>query len=407
MNTISLRTFSLSPVDAWFFRDGRPYNAREASQTDVASLFPPPATTVVGALRAAIARSRSWNGSGNWIHVPGCAEVLGRNFDDLGCLRFQGPWLLQKNKIKTDVLVPMPLHVLGCEEESTDARGRFTWQPKCLLTPETTPTLTDLGPVRLPVPSVPTDGIFGGLGLKHPTEQWITLEGLLEIQNGQIPDAAHIRKSSTLFAEERRVALSRSEISRTTQDGDLYSPVFIRLHPGVSVAMGISGLPSGWQVPSLLPLGGEGRLAGCEEQQLDGIQSELFGLQRLATAAGKTPRKLAITLITPMIPHEGTDEAHSASVDIPRAGCPFFGCHGTTVISACVGKPQYVGGWDSLQRCPLPLRPVIPAGSTWFLEIADPAPLRQLVTAGLGLKTSYGFGHAISGEWPPDQPSTL
>ena len=43
------------------------------------------------------------------------------------------------------------------------------------------------------------------------------------------------------------------------------------------------------------------------------------------------------------------------------------------VVSACLGRPQRIGGWDSLARRPLPLRSVLPSGSTLFCEVDNPA----------------------------------
>jgi len=405
MNSTPNRTFVLSPVDAWFFRDGRPYNAGESNQSDVASIFPPPATTLVGALRAALARSRNWNGTGNWSSVPGCAEVLGRNFDDLGSLRFHGPWLLHHNQSSTNLLVPLPLHVLGKAVPSAHRHGHTCWQPQCLLTPDPAVTTTDLGHVRLPIASAVRTDNFQTAGLKPPSHCWITLEGLHQIQNGQLPDPAHVRKSSDLYVEERRVALARSETTRTTSEGSLYSPAFIRLRRGVSIAMSISGLPADWNVPPLLPLGGEGRLADCREASLETLNLELLNLSWLDAATPNSPRQVAVTLVTPMLPHDRLD-CLSGEVQLPKPGESFFSCEGTAVVSACVGKPQFLGGWDSIERRPLPLRPVFPAGSTWFLEIRDPAPLQQLLTRGLGLKSFYGFGQAVIGEWPRLLPSS-
>ena len=65
---MSTRTILLTPIDAWFFRDGRPYNQGESGQTDVRSLFPPFAPTVVGTLRAALAVGQGWNGRESWAN---------------------------------------------------------------------------------------------------------------------------------------------------------------------------------------------------------------------------------------------------------------------------------------------------------------------------------------------------
>ena len=84
----------LEPVDTWFFRDGTPFTKGDSPQENVGSLFPPPPATVVGALRAALARSRGWGGRGSW--PPEICEILGDGPDDLGQLRFDGPFLLRE-----------------------------------------------------------------------------------------------------------------------------------------------------------------------------------------------------------------------------------------------------------------------------------------------------------------------
>jgi CRISPR-associated protein Cmr3 len=65
---MTMHYYTLTPQDAWFFRDGRPYNHGESNQADVESLFPPPARTLTGAVRAALARANGWNGSGRWTN---------------------------------------------------------------------------------------------------------------------------------------------------------------------------------------------------------------------------------------------------------------------------------------------------------------------------------------------------
>ena len=56
----------LQPVDTWFFRDSTPFTMGKAPQENVGSVFPPHPATVVGAIRAALARSRGWDGRGRW-----------------------------------------------------------------------------------------------------------------------------------------------------------------------------------------------------------------------------------------------------------------------------------------------------------------------------------------------------
>lgn len=392
----SCQIITLSPIDAWFFRDGRPYNAAESNQTDVVSLFPPPATTLVGAIRAGLARSKDWNGTSNWTSNPELAEVLGKDFEDLGKLSFCGPFLLREKSSQAELLYPMPLHVLG-KTKKFNGGNEPIWQPQCLLTPDSETTCCDLGDIGLLVTSAVLATPFEKDGLKEPSSQWVTQAGLELILNGQLPQPAHVIESRDLWRHEVRVGLERCESTRTTKEGALYSPRFVRLKPGVSLVMSVTGLPDGWQVPTLLPLGGEGRLADCREFKPDAATD---------FSVPNGTLNVAVTLLTPLLPPDSEDK-HSGRVAVPEPGQHFFGCENTTVVSACVGKPQTLGGWDSLNRRPLDLRPVIPAGSVWFIkvgdEISDPEALRNFIDRakrGFGIKTTYGFGQVALGVWP-------
>lgn len=387
---MTTRTVWLSLVDAWFFRDGRPYNEKETNQTDVASQFPPSATSVVGAIRAGLARGRGWNGSGHWD--AGLNTVLGDGFDNLGTLRFEGPFLIRDDMIP---LVPAPLHMLGQPEKSNGA-SEPSWKPVTLLTPskEEEAILSDLGLVRLPVAAEQTNCS----GLKEVTNQWITLPGLTAILRDELPSAAEIVAAGKLWKMEPRVGLKRDEVTRTAGEGALYSPRFVRLPRGVRLAVRVSGLPDEtWQLPNLLPFGGEGRLADC-----------CLGKEWTwptppvvqPNAAGRVP--FTVTLLTPLM----LPITESNIVSPPKAGDALLGLEPSRIVSACVGKSSAVGGWDSLRREPLPLRPVLPAGSTWFCEVDQDAwpSVRAQHGQHIGDKTSFGYGQIVLGQWPDKKP---
>ena len=382
------QTVLLSPIDAWFFRDGRPYNEGESNQTDVISLFPPPATTLVGALRAGLARDQKWNGTGRWSAAIN--DVLGDGFDNLGKLQFRGPWLVRRQDGGADEpLFPMPLHVLGKPTKSEND-NEPKWQPACLLTPSKDATPCDLGDVRLPVMSAIRDQNLDLTGLKEPSSQWVTREGLERILNGQqLPEPSHVVDARDLWQHEVRVGLKRNEEKRVTEQGAIYSPRFVRLKRGVSLAMTVEGLQSDWHIPKLLALGGEGRMADCTT--VEGCE--------LCPSPANDPLRFTVTLLTPlMLPIEPDD-----TVRQPAVGQRLPGLTGSLIVSACVGKPHSIGGWDSTKREPLPLRPVLPAGSTWFCECdeKDWSSVSQMHGQWIGDKTVYGYGQIVIGQWPP------
>ena len=81
---------ALSPIDTLFFRDSRAYAVVSTSAEQLGGQFPPYPTTVVGALRAWLARGNGWSGRGRW--GPAVADVLGDGYgpDSLGRISVDG-----------------------------------------------------------------------------------------------------------------------------------------------------------------------------------------------------------------------------------------------------------------------------------------------------------------------------
>jgi CRISPR-associated protein Cmr3 len=374
------RTLLLQPVDAWFFRDGRPYNKQESNQMDVESVFPPPPSTVVGSIRAALARGKGWNGAGAWGEP--LAKVLGNGFDDLGQLSFSGPWLVRQGNGKLETLFPAPLHLLGRPEKELKG-NESSWTPAALLVPGSEVDC-DIGKVRLPVPN-----LGGQPGLKDAAGLWITGDGLKQVLQGQLPQETQVVSARQLWRHEYRIGLVRREGTRTTDEQALYSPRYVRLCRGISLAMEVRGLPNGWEIPGMFPLGGEGRLATCGAASLPALPPP-------PVDAIRQSNPVTVTLLTPLaMPLKG-----NCGVP-PMTGQEFPGLPGARIVSACVERPQRLGGWDSLEHRPLPLTPLFPPGSTWFCTVEPQSVERLLALHGknIGTRTSYGFGQIVLGTW--------
>jgi len=176
------RWFAITPGDAWFFRDARPFNQADPAQMAVPSLYPPNPTTVVGLLRAALARACGWSGRGRWQgQIPDdIARRLGDG-DDLGGLRFSGPYVTTADGMP---LFPAPTLLFGRQEG--EGRNRV-WKELVRLTPG--PELRcDIAPapVRLPVfatkPEKMPKPLFGAYFLTQPDMQEV-LQGALPVDN--------------------------------------------------------------------------------------------------------------------------------------------------------------------------------------------------------------------------------
>jgi CRISPR-associated protein Cmr3 len=365
------RFFSLTPQDAWFFRDGRPYNHQESNQADVESVFPPPARTLTGALRAALARANGWSGTGRW------KEELNRCFgagpNDLGLLQFTGPFLIQNGQ----TLWPVPRHLLGCSEFGI-------WKPAAFLRPAADETITDQGPLQLPKIALGQDKERNGL--KPAETLWVTTIGLAKLLAGKLPLADGIHAPKSLWRSEPRVGLARDPIKLCVGEDSLYSPSYIRLCPGVALGIGLAGVPNQMNsLPPLFPFGGESRLAHCEPWEGDPLPKAPGAGTFKPNAGGRV--EFVVILLTP-----------------GRFADPGSFFSGARLISACVGKPVPIGGWDSLNNEPLPLEKFHPAGSVWFCDAPADAFHNHIHGEHgrwIGDYIPHGFGQIAIGLWPP------
>ena len=75
------------------------------------------------------------------------------------------------------------------------------------------------------------------------------------------------------------------------------------------------------------------------------------------------------------------------------------------IHSASVGKILREGGWDLAANKPKTVDNLIPAGSTYFVRLQDPADRSKINTLHgiqLGDQTDFGFGQIAVGLWNED-----
>lgn len=355
----------LTPLDSWFFRDSRPFHQGEAS-ADIESIFPPSAFTVVGAIRAYHASKMGWR-DGKWNER--ITRVLGDGYN-LGSLRFRGPFLGRETSDGVEPLFPVPLHLLGKFEEGKGHELR-------LLAPGDW-IECDLGKVRLPT----SKGIEG---MKTLMRHYLTTNNLKKVLQGSLDDL-EIVDSKDLWGTEYTVGLARDEMSRTAKEGYLYSSCKIRLKERACLLIGIYGLKDDIEGPFIMPMGGESRMAMGERIE---ITNDLFSNKELQMEPKSQYLKFTVTHLTP------------AWLDRwPGPGQSLPGIPGT-VISACMERPLHIGGWDSVKKEPVALKPFIRPGSTWFCEadVDHREAVLRLHGSKIGEHTGFGFGEVAIGAW--------
>lgn len=401
---MNLRFFALTPWDAWFFRDGRPYHHGESNQADVPSVFPPSPRTLSGALRAALARANGWDHGDRW--PAALNRTLGDGPNDLGTLQFMGPFLIRTDRQETQPLWPAPRHLLGHARPPDESPETFLrrieeagnyavlqprpphWSPETFLRPDEVETETDLGRALLPRPALAPGKPVEAL--KPADNLWITAAGLSKILAGQLPRPSDLWRAEQLWSHESRIGLRRDPQSHHVGEGDLYSPRFVRLDPRVALGVGMGPLPDDWKpLRQSLLFGGESRMAMADPWPHSALP-EPPPLDSFVTEPNNIVRFVIVLLTPGRFPKE-----HGPA----RSLSP-----GVKTVSACIGRPQWIGGWDSLNRKPLPLEPFYPAGSVWFCE-TDAHDFPQIHAKHgqwLGEYTQHGFGQIAIGLWPPN-----
>lgn len=378
----------LRPVDTLFFRESRSYVATLTSPEHIGGQFPPHPTTVVGAVRAWLARGNGWNGRGSW--GPQVAEVLGDGYgpDSLGRLSVDGPYVLRRG----EPFYPLPAHVVGTGDGDR-------WRPKAQVRPGP-PVRCDLGDaVRLPE-APPHEG-----KLRAGTGWWVSRAGLATVLRGGVPTVTEpasdsdgppregdLVPASVLWSPEERVGIQRDDDTRTVQERMLYTSRHVRPAKDVTIGVRVGGVPDDWwgRCAPVVPLGGEARWA--EQRPWDGDA-------HVAVPLSDIGRRLTVVALTPI--HAG-DGFYRPGGRIPELG-------GATVVSACVPRVERVGGWASVGRRtgPVSMSSILPAGSVLFCEVDDPDRLRAVVDRAAGPPRvggwqKWGFGAVALGVWNED-----
>ncbi|WP_419569689.1 type III-B CRISPR module-associated Cmr3 family protein [Rheinheimera sp.] len=368
--------FVLSQLDSWCFREARPMGA--VGGTAIESIFPPPASTLVGACRTLIGDCLgvNWHAFSRG-HTPEVAALIG-DAQHSGQLSFGFPYLRVKSQGVWQRLYPVPATLMKAQDALVMLQLGHD-AIRC-----------DLGNVRLP--ELPQ-----GCAMAKPLDQcWITETGMLKLVNAQLPTLTDIIEVNELLHKEVRLGIGRSHQTASVLPGLLYQTEHIRFAEGerfesMELVVPVTGLPpdvskklaaNEWQVR----LGGEGRLANVALQQNSAQKAPQPALDNAALLYFTAPADLAGWLPESFKYEESSGVASwSAQID-----------DFTVRIQALVaGKPLKLGGWDYAKKQPKPVRSLLPAGTCYFIESSNPASLqRWLQSNRFGQQTSFGYGEA-------------
>jgi CRISPR-associated protein Cmr3 len=377
-----------SALDTWFFRESRPMESVGGAQ--LSSVFPPPARTVIGAIRTAIGQAHGvdWHNypHGQQAGHQALRELMG-DADGLGCLSFSGPFVIRSGQR----LYPAPLVVLQAKQPDKKDTAAFT-----RLVPSDGLTDCDLGRVQLPKKLN-----AAAQGAKPLEQTWLTAKGLRAVLAGQTPTADDVIEAKDLFHAEERLGIGRDNATRTTQDGLLYQTQHVRPAPDVELGMQVQGLETDQTVPAqgLMRLGAEGRMAHWSRSNG----------HMLLDSPAKGSRLLLVLMTHGRFTQGWLPDGFEVR-KLPTSGQTVWEgtLRGVTLrlLCAVVGKPVREGGWDLALRAPRSMESLTPAGSSYFCEVlnvdATAAPggaVQALHGSHMGQDTALGRGEMAVGTW--------
>ena len=300
--------FAYSPVDTMFIRGAEPLVRGETH--GASTVFPPPVSTIEGALRTAVLAGKNINPSDynsgkadpdvtDYIGLSGSASpfsICGPLFLKDGKLLTPAPYIWYVQKDISIGKEPVPVF-----------RAHRLQKSACIY-----------GNVQLWVKGP-------GLEMNSVGGHWVDVDSL-------VSNDAEVRLFSPqeLFQYEIRTGIAMEVKKRSAREGHLYSLSHVRLNPGVKMVFSID---------KKLPLPEKGMLCIGGEQRFGGYE-------RITLADVK----------------EGASDFYM-SLSQTESG---------EKVNECVvatGKPIYLGGWDMHAGFHKPMKGYYPAGSVFSKKI--------------------------------------
>ncbi len=382
-----MTNLKITGLDPLLFRDGRPFGAEEGAQS-ARSLSLPHPYTLAGFVRTYYGNQAGWEWNKTRAEEARKIEV-------------HSPLLLRNEKI----VFPAPADAVLYKDEAGGIEKRMSLRPE-----KNASGGTDLPEGMIPL-SV-TQDCKPLSGVKYWSQK--SMFDWLENASGSDKKTEHYGGLPT----ENRVSAAINSETGTAKDGMLFSVNRLGfedynadLHPGkyksesgekmktkecwsliarveASLQAGVGTL-GGERGLANVELADEGVWPKCPETLIDKF---------------KTVMRVRMILATPAIFGGGWLPGWLKKEGDALIGTPEGAEVRLKLISAAVGRREPVSGWDFANRCPKPVRWMVPAGSVYFFEVVGD---KKLPVENLWLKPVCdieqdrldGFGLALWGVW--------
>lgn len=355
----------IDALDTLFFRDGKPFTM--GAETWASGIFPPAPSVIYGALRSIYFSD----------HIGELSKANSESDMSLN-LKINIICLL----IGSKEYFPLPL---DCAKEKGSRENKTV-----MLKPEPLNTISNC-PAKYILRSdgnkkieSADDGWFDALSLNH------------YLKSPSDSDGVHFIKLSDHVLTEPKIGIGREALTHTTKDGMLYRAGMRRLESAMKhrrntekcyIAADFEEL----KIPDkgVMKIGGEGKAAAFEKIETVNIDAPQI--------EGKI---FKLYLSTPAILKNGwlPERLDSKTLEGNYNGIRL------KLLTAAIGKPLYIGGFDIKKREPKPMRKAVPAGSVYYFEVVENANNISIIDAFHGKAISdeendcrQGFGIVFVG----------
>lgn len=327
---------SIRPLDTVFFKDGKPFSMGE--ETNASGIFPPPPSVYYGALRTVYFSKND---------IENVKKIANTHEDQTTNLYLNGIFYrLANDGENKSFFAPCPLDcVVEKDGQSGDAIKLG---------------LTDNNSIS----SIKTGKVLqnnSGKEIESDSSAVINVTDLNKYLNGNFD--FKIRSLSHTVELEPKTGIGRNYETKTTSEGMLYN-VNLRRLIDFDFIVKYSGLDLGSN--GFMKLGAEGKASYYEK-----IDSAPI-IEKTSIDANK----FKLYFLTPAVFENGWLPSW-ISEDLTGN----YNGIGLKLLSAAVGKPIRIGGWDMQKRRPKPMRLAIPSGSVYFFEITNNVKVEDVFNA--------------------------
>ncbi len=329
---------TLSALDTFFFRDGKPFSRGE--QTEADGIFPPFPSTAYGALRTEYI---SENG--------GLQAFLSENFEEIkeiigtkdsvqnASFRIKGIFLANEYHI----YFPLPRDIVE-EKEGEKLYLLSLLEPSDLFSNAPYSNLLRFEHKNLKV-EYPPNAVINQNDIKDYLLDCRADYGCL--------------KQDVFLKKEPKIGIGRNAKTLTSKEGLLYRLDMMRFTDKYHLCVEVSGISLPNQ--GILKLGGENKPFAYNvsetESCLDSDEFKKELAERLEQKRQNGKIRFKLYFATPTIGNQGRQIEKTGSSGIP-----------CKLITAAIGKYMNVGGWDLAKKEPKTMYRAVPAGSVYYCE---------------------------------------